>query len=244
MGATDKARRAAAGMAGVALATAGLSNCDGTGAVDPPPPPLQCSDVSTGQNLFAQAARDDSTVLVTIQNFAQGGMTAASITDTTGPVQLLLVNGPTPETNRGITLVFHVLDFQVPTATFTLNATFQISDGPECTITRTFTLDLSGGGVTVTSDRADPLPLGSRAPAVIALGERRGHRVELEATTSYAGRWQASWTVSAGTLDDPTARRVRWTLPDEPGVHQAELLVDYGPDGLAVDTIMFEVGAA
>ena len=244
MGATDKARRAAAGMAGVALATAGLSNCDGIGAVDPPPPPLQCSDVNAGQNLFAHAVRNDSTVLVTIQNVAQGGLTAASITDTTGPVRLLLVNGPTPETSRGLMLVFQVLDFQVPTATFTLNATFQISDGPECTITRTFTLDLSGGGVTVTSDRVDPLPLGSRAPAVIALGERRGHEVELEATTEYAGWWKASWTVSAGTIDDPGARRVRWTLPEEPGVYQAELLVDYGPDGLAVDTVMFEVGAA
>lgn len=47
--------------------------------------------------------------------------------------------------------------------------------------------------------------------------------------------------MSAVTIDDPGARRVRWTLPEEPGVYQAELLVDYGPDGLAVDTVMLEV---
>jgi hypothetical protein len=38
----QRSKKLAAGTS-VALATAGLSSCNGNGAVDPPPPPLECN---------------------------------------------------------------------------------------------------------------------------------------------------------------------------------------------------------
>ena len=35
--------------------------------------------------------------------------------------------------------------------------------------------------------------------------------------------------------------RLRWRLPSEPGLYQAELVIDYGPQGLSFDTLALEV---
>src|SRR5262245_62845211 len=40
----------------LAMATAGLTTCDGTGAVDPAPPPLKCENISKGESLGASGS--------------------------------------------------------------------------------------------------------------------------------------------------------------------------------------------
>jgi len=47
--------------------------------------------------------------------------------------------------------------------------------------------------------------------------------------------------VTGGELDASAAQRVQWTLPTRPGIYQAEVLLDYGADGIAFDTLMLEV---
>lgn len=51
----------------------------------------------------------------------------------------------------------------------------------------------------------------------------------------------AAWTVSHGTIDTADADRARWRLPEEPGIYQVQLVVDYGDDGLGFDAMVLEV---
>jgi hypothetical protein len=50
-----------------------------------------------------------------------------------------------------------------------------------------------------------------------------------------------SWEVTGGELDASTGAQVQWTLPTVPGIYQAEVLLDYGADGIAFDALMLEV---
>jgi hypothetical protein len=47
--------------------------------------------------------------------------------------------------------------------------------------------------------------------------------------------------LAAGELDVSAGPNVRWTLPAEPGIYQAELVVDYGADGFAFDVLLLEL---
>ena len=65
--------------------------------------------------------------------------------------------------------------------------------------------------------------------------------VELQAATPYRGDRVVSWAVTDGELDTKTGSTVRWTLPPLPGIYQAELVIDFGDQGLALDTLLLEV---
>jgi hypothetical protein len=47
--------------------------------------------------------------------------------------------------------------------------------------------------------------------------------------------------VTGGTFEAALDDRIVWTLPRQPGLYQAELLVEHGPDGFAFDTLVLEV---
>ena len=91
-------------------------------------------------------------------------------------------------------------------------------------------------------DAEPALPLSARDSARIALVSREANVVELAAGTTFAGPSDVSWAVSGGKLDATAGSPVRWTLPAEPGIYQAELVIDYGEAGLAIDQLMLEVG--
>jgi hypothetical protein len=85
------------------------------------------------------------------------------------------------------------------------------------------------------------MPLASREPTRIALVSRQGFDVELAARSAFAGPSSCTWTVSGGQLMSQTGSRIRWRLPERPGLYQAQVVVDYGPQGLAFDALTLEV---
>jgi hypothetical protein len=93
----------------------------------------------------------------------------------------------------------------------------------------------------VTVASADDLPLGARQQARIGLVSREGHDAVLEASTPFTGPQTASWTVTGGQLLAEVGGRMRWRLPAEPGLYQAELVIDYGSLGLSFDALALEV---
>ena len=48
--------------------------------------------------------------------------------------------------------------------------------------------------------------------------------------------WWAGWVRGWGRGD-----QVAWTLPEVPGIYQAEVVLDFGPDGVAFDAFAVEV---
>ncbi len=244
MGIKDVAKRLAAG-ASVALATSGLSSCkDGGGAVlDPPPPPLQCSLASQGQTLAASARRSGDTVTVAVSALTSNFEVNAyawqvdSITSvvgaTLGAVQL-------PKTIADSLKIALVLPSGGTQASFTVNARLFGAVGQVCPVRRTFKVDITTVGVQV--HQAEPaLPLSARDSARIVPGERQGRVVELGARTTFAGPHTVSWAVTGGELDTAAGSPVCWTLPSAPGIYEAELVIDYGLAGLAIDRLMLEV---
>ena len=104
-------------------------------------------------------------------------------------------------------------------------------------------VSIGSTGVQVAETNLDSLPLSARHAAQIAVLGRAGRTLSLEARTKYGGPHVVSWEVTGGELDTSEARRVQWTLPTVPGIYQAEVLLDYGADGIAFDTLMLEVAA-
>ena len=113
--------------------------------------------------------------------------------------------------------------------------------GERCAFRRTFHATIGATGVQVSVMNLDALPLAAMARAEIAVLRREARAVVLEARTPYGGQVAVSWEVTGGALDTTTGRVARWTLPDAPGVYQAELLLDYGAAGVAFETLMLEV---
>jgi len=68
-----------------------------------------------------------------------------------------------------------------------------------------------------------------------------GNLVELEARSEYPGHKLPRWNVSGGEIVERVALRALWRLPEEPGVYQVQLALDYGEDGLGFDAVAFEV---
>jgi hypothetical protein len=240
MGIKDQARRIAAG-ASVAVATSGLSSCHDNGAVDPLPPPLQCNTVNMGQTLSATATRDADVVDVTVRN-SRGDVLwrVDRVTVGTG-ASLVSTRLPTggSQDSLGITLR---LDSETTTqATFTVEATMTGLASEMCAVQRTFVVTVSPTGVQVSLAAMDRLPLGARQRAEILLGDRDGRVVELHAATPWRGERVVSWAVTDGELSAKTGPAVRWTLPATPGIYQAELVIDFGDEGLALDVLMLEV---
>jgi hypothetical protein len=240
MGIKDQAKRVAAG-ASVALATSGLSSCHDNGAVDPLPPPLQCSTVDTGQSLAATATLTGDTVDVRITNGVPSSWRVDGVSNVSGGT---LVSVQVPEQGAGaLTVRFDLGGAQSAEIAFTVTAAITGLSGEVCAVVRTFRVTVSDTGVQVSLRDADDLPLPARQHAEIVLAHREGRVVRLEASTPWEGIRGESWSVSHGSLDTNGGPTVTWTLPAEPGVYQAELVLDFGPDGLAFDTLLLEVVA-
>jgi hypothetical protein len=232
----DQAKKLAAG-ASVALATSGLSSCNDNGAVDPLPGPLQCNTVNAGQSLVASATRSADTVNVSVLNT----MFDWRVTRVTALSGATLISAALPLTGgQPLNLALQLTTSTTTQAQFRIEAT--ISDGQNsCSVTRTFTVTISASGVQVSAVDTDDLPLAARQRASILLARQEGRTVELLAQSPYLGPHEISWSVSAGELDVGAGAAARWTLPAEPGIYQAELVVDYGTDGLAFDVLLLEV---
>jgi hypothetical protein len=85
------------------------------------------------------------------------------------------------------------------------------------------------------------MPLASRHPVQIAMASRDGFDVALEARTSFAGPSRCTWRVTGGELISQADNRAHWRLPERRGFYQAQVVVDYGPQGLAFDSLSVEV---
>ena len=233
MGIRKKAKKLASG-AGVALATSGLSSCHNNGAVDPPPPPFECTTgVGDGSILDAIGTVAGTTLQVMFMNRSPSRWTAAQITAVVGgTVRPVEVANP-------LVVVIDLTNDAVTSGSFTLSGTVQGYSGSSCMVTRTFRFTIGSSGVVIA--REDELPLSERHAAHIAVLSRDGRHLQLEATTQYAGTAAIAWTVSGGDVVWQDGRRLSWRLPDEPGLYQAQLVIDYGPAGLSFDALAFEV---
>jgi hypothetical protein len=223
-------------VSGVAVATLGLSTCKDGGAVDPAPPPLDCTVVGKGDTLSASGALIGQNLRVTITNQSDGSWQAIpTVSNVVGGTLVDVINDPA---NTGAIIVEITLDSDTTvTGAFTLNGTLTGFEGETCAVTRTFTFSIGDGGVTVALD--DRLPLGSKERASIVVMRREGREVELHAAGAKTGA--VGWTATGGAVDARAHDKVTWRLPEEPGLYQIELLVDRGREGLSVDTLTLEV---
>ena len=217
----------------VALATAGLSSCIDGGAVDPPPPPLECNTVDNGESLTATAVLTGREMTVTIRNASSSTWASVAVTAVAGGT-VRPVHPAEP-----LVFVIDLTDATVTRGSFNLSGTLEGFGGTRCGVARGFTFTIGSGGVVVASTLDLPLP--ARQQAHIGLVGREGDEVLLEATTPFTGRQAVSWSVTGGTVLAQDGNRLRWRLPTEPGLYQAELVIDYGPQGLSFDTLALEV---
>jgi hypothetical protein len=228
--------------AGIAAATAGLSTCQnscGT-VVDPAPPPLVCSDVAQGQSLRATARQEGNAVIASIQ-----------VTGSVSRWQINRVGDAVGATIASTTLPTSTAESLVVTLTPSSATTIQIDFTVEgvvtgfqseiCNVKRIFHVTVGTTGVQIAETNLDSLPLSARHGAQIAALGRTGKTLHLEARTTFGRPHRVSWEVTGGALDSTDAHRVAWTLPTEPGIYQAEVLLDYGADGVAFDAFMLEV---
>lgn len=242
----DGVRKAAAGAAGVALATVGLSSCKngnggGLGAVDPAPPPLQCNSVNTGQTLQATVSTKTDSVVVEIRNFTPSATwRGVRITSVSGAA-IGRITTPADGSRDPFIAAFPFAGAASLSITFTFEGTLADDMGRSCAFKRNFIVTAVPGSATVAQVTLDALPLPARQRAEIVLAEQVGRHVVLLAQTPYRGEHTRSWAVSGGTLSDTASATVTWTLPDAPGIYAAELALDYGEDGLAFDTLVLEV---
>ena len=240
MDVSKKANKATAAATSVAIATSGLSNCTNGGAVDPVPPALECNTVSAGQSLTATVTRSADTAQVTVRNTEP--FTTWRVLGLSNVMGGTIIDTVLPSPVEGSTLVVTIqLAAAAPTqVSFAIAAEIRsIFNSRVCGVTRTIMVTVTATTADVVI-RGDPLPLPARQRAEIVLVARDGRTVELAARTLYRGESQAQWTVTAGEIvaDGP---RLRWTLPEAKGMYQAELVVDYGADGFAIDAMPFEV---
>lgn len=240
MGLKETSKKLLSG-ATVALATTGLSSCAGCGAVDPPPPPLQCTtDLQDGTFLNATATLEGSTLAVVLDpySYVPGQWQTLDLTN--------LVNATVVSVNaQSDATVVIVLDLapSATTGSFRFMGELSGSTGT-CSVARTYTFELlpSDGGAAgqVLISAAGSLPLEAREQATIAMVRRDGNEVEVEARSRFAGPRTLSWEVSGGEIVSAEGSRMRWRLPAEPGLHQVEVLMDYGVHGFAFDALAIE----
>lgn len=243
MGIKGHASRATASAMTIAAATSGLTNCDGTGAVDPAPPPLSCDSVGTGQTLQATGTLvAEDTVSVAVRHLGLYQWAVDSVVVVTGgTIQDVVLPQSNPGT-PGVLTFRLILDSGSTGAAFKVFATtwdFETT----CQIVRQFSVSAEGEVATVTMASEDDLPLPARQGVALRLFARAGRIVTLEAYTEYPGPVEARWAVSAGTVTPAQGERAAWTLPNEPGIYQAEVILDFGADGVAFDALALEVSS-
>jgi len=113
--------------------------------------------------------------------------------------------------------------------------------------TITIGLELDGpevvsGAFTVQGQlKSRDLPLLALQRAEILVTAQDGHRFELVGRTRYEGAHTYEWRVTGGDILLQHGNRMIWMAPGEPGLYGLELDVVYGRDGLAIDSIVFEV---
>ncbi len=140
-----------------------------------------------------------------------------------------------------LVVVIDLTDDTVTRGSFRVSGTLRSTSGStECGVSRTFGFTIPGPGSVLVAE-ADLLPLPERQPARIALVSHEGREVELEATTAFGGPTTVAWTVTGGQILSRDGSRVRWRLPAEAGLYQAQLVADYGPLGFSFDAVVLEV---
>ena len=243
MGIKEKARKAAATAAGVSLATT-LSNCDNPVVMDPPPPPLECPLVGEGQTLVAMGGLSNDTLTVEIRDnpITYVNWRDVEVSDFVGATAVG-IETPDADAHQPIVLTLKLETPSTTTGSFKLSGTILGQLPSEsCAVERTFTFTISEGDVVIAMRMRDTLPLLARHRAQIVQLGRDDGVVDLEARTRYEGRHTAAWSVAQGSIEVAGENRARWRLPEEPGVYQVQVVVDYGVDGLGFDEMMVEVG--
>jgi hypothetical protein len=127
------------------------------------------------------------------------------------------------------------------TGSFTVEGTLAGYSNQHCAVLRTFTFTVDGQNVVVSQRKGHSLPLVARERAWIVMVGGDQREVELEARTEYRDPHGVSWSVTGGSLVINPNQKARWLLPEEAGLYQVQVVVDYGQNGLAVDTMAFEV---
>jgi hypothetical protein len=247
MGLKERAQQMASSAATVALATTGLSSCNDNGAVDPSPPPFACDRLGTTiPFLIPTATRAGDTITVTIRNGenfeANWQVSAVAELMNATVLSATLPAAPSATAPQIMTLRLQLASSTIAQASFVIEG--QIvgrMNNVVCPYRRTYVLNISSTAVQISANDAIPLPLGAGEKAEIVLVRNEGRDVELQARTAYQGAHEISWSVTAGELDATKNPQVHWLLPDNPGVYQAELIVDYGDNGFAFDTLLLEV---
>src|SRR5262245_2589672 len=121
----------------LAMATAGLTTCDGIGAVDPAPPPLKCEDVAGGAEIGVSGTLNGQALSMTIAYNGEWGWDGAPAISA---VEGMTVDSVDSSNTFNI-LVQATLDMGVTTAKF--QVTGKVSDGEKsCDVSRTFTVTI------------------------------------------------------------------------------------------------------
>lgn len=222
--------RELAGKLLLAVATAGLTTCDGVGAVDPAPEPMKCEEYDKGQGLTIGGALSADKLSLTVSSYPWAA--APTVTaDTNLTIDSATLGGD------DVVQIEATLAAGMTTASFTMAG--NVTDGDvTCPVTRTFNVTVTGTNVEVAE--VFGVPLSPRRHASIEVLGRDGLEVELRASGAVRGT-SVTWTPTGGALRTGGDGRTRWTLPSEPGVYQVEMLVDRGDDGFSHDTLTLEV---
>ena len=222
----------------VTIATLGCSSCGDNGAVDPPPPPLRCSDVSAGQTLSTVALLADTIITVSITSSYAYNATWKDVPQITNPVGFTVEDVALPSSQL-VTVELKLGSLSVTSGEFTFEGVLVDMHANQCQVTRTFTVTIDNGQVQVTQHHSK-LPLGVRGAATIQLVRRDGLNVELKADLPEHGG-TVSWSVTDGSFERRGDDRLVWRLPSRSGLYQVELVTDHGRAGLALDTLILEV---
>lgn len=224
----------------IALATATLTTCNKDGAVDPAPPPSDCNFPSTTELSGYGYKGASGDLVIMLSSSGEAKYSSTMITDLMGATLVSV----SPDGSYQIEVTLRPNPPTALTGTFHVKTTVTDSKMMTCSVEKAFTFTVTSSGVTVRNLRVAQLPLTVRYPASIAMVAHEGHTLELAARTGYRGEHSASWTVNGGVVEDQSGDRLRWRLPDEPGLYQVELVIDYGEGGFAIDHMTFEVARA
>ena len=243
----DEFRKLAVGGT-VALATAGFNVA--LSACDPGPPPAACdapSNDPSSPHAMIQASASLSGATMTVTFDVCGGAascclpTNAIIAGVTGAELVKLDVSGLASASIVATFALSPGADGVDGAAGSFLLVVPVGDGVTTTaftVTRAFTFQVVDGEVALVQTIA-ALPLQRRDGAAIVVVTREGLDLVLEPRSSFPG--EVAWSVSGGSARAASGGRVAWRLPEEPGLYQAELVVDDGERGFARDVITVEV---